>query len=407
MIALTLILGAWSFAGFVFTVEAIRQVRRMYARAARDAQAGADWPALQILRPCEGLDVDLEENLLSAAIARYPGPRALYLLVPQVSDPAHAIAERVRARAAREAPAVPVHVVVTAIDTHANRKVAQLAAAPDDRAPVVVIADSDLKLDDATLPSLIAVLMADPRAGAAGAPLIEPRAATLGDHASAALLSSTPHAFLSLTALAERSGGAHVLCGALVAIRRTVLATSGGLPSLTEFLGEDFELARRLHALGHTIPTSAAPACASDHGRTLGSVVSRYRRWAVVTRQQRPHLYGTYMLLLGCAPALCLLAALAALLRPPFWPFALLPFALFLGVRIGLAATLRRRYRLRAGPLRSLAALLLGEWLVFTAALLGLGRPIVEWRGHRFRVGAGGRLTNLDRPPPLHQRQSA
>ncbi len=393
MIALSIVLGLWSFAGFMFTVEAVRQVRRLSARARSDAEAERAWPALQILRPCEGLDIDLEDNLLSAATARYGGARELYILVPIQSDPAHAVAQRVKARAASESPSVPVHVVVTAIQTTANRKVAQLAAAPSTTAPVVIVADSDLRFDDRTLPSLVAVLEADPRAGASGAPLMEPRVSTLGDYSSSAVLSATPHAFFCLTALAERSGGAHVLCGALVAIRRGVLAEAGGFASLEQFLGEDFELARRLHEKGHTIPTSAAPAFASDHGRTWGSVIRRYARWCMVTRQQRPHLFATYTLLLACFPSLLLLSSLVAGLRTPYWPFALGFFALFFFSRLTLAATLRTRYGLSANPLSSLVAMFAGELTIIFAALLALGPPTVEWRGHRYNVGPGGRLT--------------
>src|SRR5207249_4736130 len=115
----------------------------------------------------------------------------------------------------------------------------------------VVVADSDIRFDDRTLPSLVGALLADPRAGAASAPYHEVQPETAGDRASAALLSSTPHAFYCLTALAERSGSAHSLCGALVAIKREVLAEVGGFASLEPFLGEDFELARRLHEKGY------------------------------------------------------------------------------------------------------------------------------------------------------------
>jgi ceramide glucosyltransferase len=389
VIALTLLLGVWSFAGFMFTVEAARQVRRLVARARRDAAAQREWPALQILRPCEGLDVELEENLLSTVTARYDGPRELFLLVPSTSDPAHAICERVKSRAP---DSVKVHVVVTAIQTSANRKVAQLAAAPTTDAPVVIIADSDLRFDDETLPSLIAVLQADPKAGAAGAPLIEPRTETLGDYASESVLSSTPHAFLSLTALAERSGGAHVLCGALIAIKRPVLEEVGGFHSFEQFLGEDFELARRLHEKGHTIPTSAAPARASDHGRSLSVVLKRYVRWCMVTRQQRPHLFATYTLLLACFPSLLLLAALAAGFDAPYWPFAFIPFTMFFVSRVVLTSTLRSRYGVPATPFSSLPAMFVGELTIIFSALLALGPPVIEWRGHRYRVGPGGRL---------------
>jgi ceramide glucosyltransferase len=371
-------------------------VRRLQRRAAADAARAHAWPALAILRPCEGLDPGLHDNLLSCVTASYGGTREVWVLVPSESDPAHAVAQAVRAEALARAPGVPVHVVITAIETPANRKVAQLMVArPSPEATVVVVADSDICFDERTLPCLIAVLEADPKAGASSSPMIEVRPETAGDRASAALLSSTPHGFLCLAGLAERSGGAHVLCGALIACRRSVLDEVGGFAALEQFLGEDFELARRLHERGYAIPHSSAPAPVTDHGRSLGQVVKRYARWCTVTRQQRPHLFSTYTLLLGCTPLVLALAAVVAALRPPFWWAGLVTAGGAVTARLAFAITLRRCYGLPAGPLRSLAALLAGEVLIVAGATLALGRPEVEWRGRRYHVGRGGLLSRI------------
>jgi ceramide glucosyltransferase len=273
--------------------------------------------------------------------------------------------------------------------------VAQLAAAPAGREELVVIADSDLRITDETLPALVGVLASDPQAGASHAAQIERRADTVGDQASAALLSSTPHAFLCLAALAERNGREQAMCGALVAIRRTILDEVGGFASLEEFLGEDFELARRIHRLGKRAPISPEPVEAVAAGRPFSNVASRFARWSTVTRTQKPHLYVTYLLLLGCAPPLFVLTALTAVLQPPLWWFGLGWAALFFLARTTLAAMLRRRAHLPAGPVRSLAALLLGETLLLIGATGGLGRPIIEWRGHRFRIEKGGKMLRL------------
>jgi ceramide glucosyltransferase len=349
------------------------------------------WPRLAILRPCAGLDPELAENLMSTATARYDGERELYLLVASEDDPAYAVAAAVRARLVTTAPTVAVHVVVTAISTRHNRKVAQLMAAePLSEAPVVVVIDSDIRIEDATLPALLAALERDPRAGAASCPTIDVRRDTFGDRASAALLTSTPHAFYCLGALAERSGGAHVLCGAFIAVRREVLRELGGFSSLERYIGEDFELARQLHARGYTIPTAAVPGHVTDRGRSFSTVLQRFARWATVTRQQRPHLMITYPLLLGAGPLLVasLLAIFAA--RPPHAAVLGALIALLLVVRVALTMTLRRAYGLSPSPLRAIPAMLLGELLICLGWAAALGRPVVAWRGARYRVGRGG-----------------
>lgn len=371
-----LAVGVW------FTIGCILETRRML-RAARARVAPSAWPALQILRPCAGDEPGLFGNLCSTATARYDGPREIVLLVASTSDPAYTVCSAVR-------EAHPnIALVVTGDDAPYNRKVAQLARAPQSAAPIIVVVDSDIELDDTTLPALVTALLSDEKAGAASCPPVDVRPRTLGDHASAALLSSTPHALYCLAALAERSGGAHVLCGAFIAIHRRVLAEVGGFAELERYLGEDFELARRLHARGYTIPTAAVPGRVTDRDRSLRQVASRFRRWCTVTRQQRPHLMATYQLLLGSTPMLVLLAAVVHT-RP-----LLIATALYLLLRMFLAATLRGAYGLRADPLRSLVALLLGEALIFVAATGALGRPVVTWRGHRFVVGREGLLRRV------------
>ncbi len=383
-------LGAWASVAFVFSVGAWLETRRL-VREARDQPPLTRWPAIAVLRPCAGLDPDLEENLLSTVIARYDGPREVYLLVASEDDPAHAVAVRVRARAGELAPGIRVEVVVTRITSRHNRKVAQLARAEGlSDAPVIAVVDSDISVDDETLPALVAALHSHPRAGASSCPVMDVRHDTLGDRASAALLTSTPHAFYCLGALAERSGGAHVLCGALIAIRREVLAELGGFASLERYLGEDFELARRLHARGYTIPTAGAPGRVTDRGRTFGVVVRRFARWCTVTRQQRPHLMLTYPLFLACGPLLLVFGAAAGIAGGDAGRLVAAGIAMVLLVRVAVAMALRRGYRLRAGPLRALGAMLLGELTLLIGFSGALGRPIVAWRGNRYRIGPGG-----------------
>lgn len=385
------ILATWSLIALIFSAVALVATRRLLRAAYGRDRAVASWPSLAILRPCAGLDPELEENLLSTLTARYDGAREVLLLVAAETDPAHAVAERVRERGKEIAPTVPVRVVVTDITTRYNRKVAQLGRAQDlSSAPVVVVIDSDLHVENDTLPALVAALLSDAKAGASSCPPVDVRTDTWGDRASSALLSSTPHAFYCLAALAERSGGAHVLCGALIALHRHVLDELGGFLTLERYLGEDFELARLLHARGYTIPTASVRGRVTDHGRSLRSVIQRFARWATVTRQQRPHLMITYPLLIACTPLLVSFAALALVAHLPYAGPAALVVASVVAARTTLAMCLRRAYGLAADPARSFAALLLGELLVLVSAAGALGRPIVGWRGQRYRIGRGG-----------------
>ena len=279
----------WALLALSFTCVAIFSTRQLFERSRAAIRRVRVWPHIALVRPCEGLDPSLAETLRSSVTARYEGKRTIYFCVPSAVDPAYAVIERVRDELV--AGGADVRIVVTAIVTHANRKAAQLAVVdahlpPIDEAAILVIADSDVHLDEDSLPSLVSALLADRDAGAASAPPIDVSAATAGDRWSAALLSSTPHALLALAALSERSGGVPLLAGALLAVKRAALAAVGGFRSLEPYLGEDFELARRLHDAGMSMATSSAPARFTDSGARCAASCAATRAghsWCVVS----------------------------------------------------------------------------------------------------------------------------
>lgn len=393
---LSFVLCLWALLALAFTVVAIASTHQLMARARTTTRRVLSWPHIALVRPCEGLDPSLCETLRSSVSARYDGRRTIFFCVPSAHDPAYAVAERVRDELV--AGGADVRLVLTAIDTPANRKAAQLAVVdallPAD-APLLVVADSDVQLTDESLPSLVSALVADREAGAASAPPIDVSAATAGDRWSAALLSSTPHALLALAALSERSGGVPLLAGALLAIRRDALAAVGGFRSLEPYLGEDFELARRLHDAGLAMATSAAPARFTDSGRSLRGIVRRYARWSLVVRRQRPALFCTYVLLLGCTPLVAAAALLLAALGREGWPLAAGATLALVAARTWLAVTLRRFYDVPGAWWRALAAMLAGELLICAGATQAGASAEVEWRGRRFYVGERGALQPL------------
>ncbi|HEY2744212.1 MAG TPA: glycosyltransferase [Polyangia bacterium] len=395
---LSFVVCSWAILALAFTCVAIVSTRGLYRRVRQASQRPRAWPHIALVRPCEGLDPSLAETLRSSATARYDGSRTIYFCVPSAVDPAYAVIERVRDELV--AAGADARLGVTAIDTPANRKAAQLAVVdahlpPIDDAAILVIADSDVQLDDESLPSLVSALLTDRGAGAASAPPIDVSAATAGDRWSAALLSSTPHALLALAALSERSGGVPLLAGALLAVKRAALAAVGGFRSLEPYLGEDFELARRLHDAGMAMATSSAPARFTDSGRSLRGIVRRYARWSLVVRRQRPALFATYLLLLGCTPMVLAGALLASAARSDGWPLALGAAALLVGARTMLAMTLRRCYGVAGGWTRALVAMLAGELLICAGATQAGASAEVEWRGRRFYVGERGALEPL------------
>jgi len=380
------VIEVWGGVNLGFTATLLLGLWRL---GRKKVPAAASAPPLVILRPCEGDEPGLYENLLSSLSVEYGPARRVLFLVPATTDPAHAVASAVVQRAASDPSlaAIPAAVLVTSPQPLENRKVAQLVrglAASDES--VVVCADSDVRLvgDDLTL--LVSTLLATEAAGAAFAAPIEVASQTFWDRASAALVGGSPQSFLALYGLSALLGGAPSMAGALCAFRRQALARTGGLDSVRGCLGEDNELARRLVESGYDVALSPRPAHCHDGGRSVGQVVSRVARWLTVVRAQRPGLMPSYPLLMAATPALLL--TLSVVHSPILLGFTVAVLCL----RVLLCLWLRRMQGVRLGPLAALGQVLLGESLLWAGFLQALGSRRIRWRGHLFYVERGGRL---------------
>ncbi len=345
-----------------------------------DAQA----PSVLLVRPCTGDDITLMPALRSTAALQYAGELRVLLTVESRVDPAWPHVRRA-AQWLRE-QGLDARAVVA--PTHAyNRKVGQLAEVTRDAtSSVVMCVDADVDLTGFDLTAFMAPL-AGGTVGAVWAPPVEVgELAGVGDRASAAVLGASLHAFNLLGQLDE--GG---LVGKTFAVRTDALRAVGGFDGLTQHLGEDMELARRLRDRGW--PTTMYPSSvrAIGSGRSLTGVLARYTRWLWVIRAQRPSLLASYPLLLAAAPLL--LVALAALgMVAPVWGISLASVVLTTRVAIALGASAPR------GRAFSAAAY---EWLLADMVLLAafvrvLGRPEVSWRDRTLRLGPGGRLTAIE-----------
>jgi ceramide glucosyltransferase len=392
----------WAGTSLFFTLLLLLGLARLRSRAHSPFQK--PWPSLLILRPCEGAEPGLHENLLSTLSAHYPGARRVRFLVPSATDPAYQAAFLVIAHA-QLPPNCVAEVLTTTPRPFDNRKVAQLSAgAENSHEEIVVTVDSDVYLSDADLPALIgamsdsAATTAGPVAAAFAAP-VEVCPKTLWDRASAALVGGSPQNFLALYGLTGLMGGVPSMAGALCAIRRSALSEIGGFPGVSQFLGEDYELARRLTSRGYRIAVSPLPARCTDGGRTAKDVILRVARWLTVVRAQRPLLLLTYPLLMAATPAVLLWAAL--------WQtstLSTLAMALLVS-RMLLNRCLRHLQREKSSLLVTPLEVLAAELLLWLGLARALGTRVVRWRGHLFRIGAGGRMHPVLAASPTRRRQ--
>jgi ceramide glucosyltransferase len=360
----------------------------------------AQWPPIVILRPCEGNEPGLYENLRSSVEAPYPGPRRVFLLVPSASDPAFPTLQRVVQQAP---PDVPVEVLLTRPEARHNRKVAQLAMGLSrSTEPIIITADSDVRLGAADLPTLVSMVCGAPSSpvakqavGIAFASPVEEAPRTRWDRVSAALVGGSAQNFMALYGLYRLIGGVPSMAGALLAISRRALAEIGDFQGVRTILGEDYELARRLCEAGYSVELSPLPARCSDGGRSLRGVIARVGRWLMVVRAQRPLLLLTYPIFMAATPPLVLASLF---LRTP--RLSLFACALW-SSRTLLSYLLRRAQGLRPTVIQSALEVLSAELLLWAGLGKALATRQVSWRGYRFRIARGGHMIPEAQSPPV------
>jgi ceramide glucosyltransferase len=261
---------------------------------------------------------------------------------------------------------------------------------------VVLAMDADVAVTGA----LVAELAARVAAGAAlstAAPTPVDVRGVVG-WAVAGLLRHSHHSFRALHAM---SAGAKAVCGKALGFSPIAMEELRGL---ADHIGEDLELAKRLHARGAEVALAEEPALVPlEPMSSWRPAVERFTRWMQVLASHRPGLYPTVPLLFTPTLPLGVLAAVLA-----SWE---------LGVAAGALALVRtllswRLFALSDGEggggdavLTALLAVaawwLLGEALLLVAFVRSTWQAgMVTWRGRTYVLEPGGRMAPVW--PELH-----
>ena len=258
--------------------------------------------------------------------------------------------------------------ILTGPVTHHNRKLGHLQNALSTLAPkTLLIVDADVRVDDALINGLLSALDAGAELAWA-APRPEAKGLTRG------LLVQSLHSFQSLDAITR---GPRPVCGKAIALGPQAIEILRELP---DCLGEDLELAGRLHAKNLKV-TLAGEANLPGPDASLRTLLARFTRWMQVLKAHRPFLFPSIPLLFAATPLLSL-AALWDRSAP-----ILIGTLVLISLRATLAAVLERRAGIFMGWFGA-EVLLLCCWV--NALLLG---SKVTWRGRVLEVGLHGRLS--------------
>jgi ceramide glucosyltransferase len=349
--------------------------------AAEGVRPTPDLPGISILKPLKGIDPEIYESFRSHCLQDYPE----YEIIFGVSDPSDPAIESVR-RLQREFPDRRIRMIVSSTILGANVKVSNLAQMiADARYGCLIVNDSDIRVEPDYLQRVTAPL-ADSRLGMVTCLYRGVASATLGSRLESLGISTDFCA--SVLAARQVEGGIRFGLGSTLAFRRADLKKIGGFNCFVDYLADDYELGKRIAALGLNIKLSDVVVETYLPAYRLQDFFAHQLRWARGVRDARAGGYFGLIFTFGMLWALVAVAASARSL----WSWTGLAFVLSLRLTVAFVVgwrVLRSHDALRYAwliPLRDLIAV--AVWII------SLGGHTVTWRGERFRL-KNGELTRI------------
>jgi ceramide glucosyltransferase len=351
----------------------------LVGRIARDRAPAcpAATPAVTVLKPLHGDEPGLFDNLTSFCVQNYSGRMQIVCGVQDADDAVIAVVERLReVQADRD-----LDLVIEAKMHGLNRKVSNLVnMAPRIRHDVVVVADSDMRVNRDYLSRVVAAL-AEPGIGAVTCLYYGVGITGIWARLGALVINAQ---FLPSVVVGLALGLARPCFGSTLALRRATLAEIGGFKPFADCLADDYAMGEALRAHGCKI---SIPSFAVAHICTQTSLRELWRqqlRWARTIRSIDPAGYAG--LIVSHALPWALIAALLGAGSTTLLP-AIGIAVVAIACRTALLRRIERAYALPPQAYWLVPACDLLSFAVFVFSFLSWQ---VSWKGRRFRMVAGG-----------------
>lgn len=348
----------------------------------RGVRTSQTLPPVSILKPLKGIDPEIYESFRSHCLQEYAEYEIVFG-VSEPNDPAVASVERLQ----QEFPGRQIRFVVCPKILGTNRKVSNLVQMlPVARYEHLIVNDSDIRVERDYLQRVMSPLF-DEKVGMVTCPYRGVAAPTFGSRLEALGISSD--FFAGVLAARQLEGGIRLGLGSTLAFRRADLARAGGFEPLLDYLSDDYEMGRRIAALGLDVVLSDSVVETHLPPYDLPGFISHQLRWGRGVRDSRAGGYFGLLFTFGLWWSfLALVVSHGAA-----WVWALLGVTLFLRLAVALVVgkvvlgdgdLLKNLWML---PLRDVVAA--GVW---AASFAG---HTVSWRGDRFTL-KNGRLVRND-----------
>jgi ceramide glucosyltransferase len=356
---------------------------RQYLKYRKSAQLVREsrQPGVSILKPLKGVDPAIYESFCSHCVQDYPEYEIIFG-VSEPDDPAVTVVERLQ----REFSAREIRLVVCPERLGTNLKVSNLVQMlPHARYDYLIVNDSDIRVAPDYLQRVLAPL-AQASVGMVTCLYRGVPERTLGSRLESLGISSD---FAGGVLVARSLEGVRFGLGSTLAFRRPELARIGGFESLLDYLADDYQLGKRIAALGLEVRLSEVVVDTFLPAYDFSGFFEHQLRWARSVRDSRRWGYVGMLLTFGLPWAL--LALVAA--RGAWWSVPLLAIAAILRVAVAVVvgrSALQDRFVLRLLPLLPLRDLVaLAVWCASFAS------DTIAWRGSHFHL-RDGKLSPAD-----------
>jgi ceramide glucosyltransferase len=315
------------------------------------------------------------ESLRSHCLQDYPEYEIIFG-VSEPSDPAIAIVEGLK----KDFPERAIRLILCRENLGANTKVSNLIQmAREARHENLIVSDSDIRVPSDYLRRVMTPL-ADPAIGLVTCLYRGIAGSTLWSRLEALGISTD---FGPGVLVARQIEGVKFGLGATLAFRRRDLQAAGGFEALVDYLADDYQLGRRISALGLRVEIPDIIVETFLPRYTLREFFSHQLRWARTIRDSRFSGYVGMGIIYGLPWAMLTLL----LARGAAWAWSLL--ALTAAMRVAVAISAGKGI-LQDGQVTGCLWLLpLRDSIAVIVWLASFAGHSITWRGEQFRLKDG------------------
>ncbi len=343
-------------------------------------------PPVTVLKPLNGIEKGLYENLLSHIQQDYP----IYQVVFGVrshKDPALAIVEKLK----KEFPEKDIEVVISDNTVGANLKLSNLNNMYQKaKYDLLVINDADTRVTPDYLKRVIAPFE-DNQVGGTTCPY--------KTHDNFSFASSVETFFINgdflPSVFVANYLGMNFGLGATIALRRKVLEEIEGFYSLADYLADDYEIGNRIIKAGYKLHLCNYLVEVVLQEASLMEYIEHNVRWAKTIRSCRPLGYSLRLLTRGTP------FSIALLLVTNFSAFGLVLFLAHLLSRTLTHACIETVYLKDTWGLSKLLLLPVKDLITFFVWCLGFTDGKITWGNNTFYLLEGGKIVKAEDSPAI------